>query len=162
MRRWYAVFAKPGREAVAEANLIRQDFRPYLPRVPASKRGGGRAPLFPRYLFVELDVEAGPWRAVNSTFGVIGLVQFGPRPSPVPHGVVEAIMEREGPDGLVQLPKQVPFQPGDRVSVEDGPLLARIGVFDGMAAAGRARVLMDLLGGKISVQVPAAVLRKAG
>lgn len=162
MKRWYAVFAKAGREAMAEANLIRQSFRPYLPRVSATARGVGRAPLFPRYLFVELDVDAAPWRAVNSTFGVIGLVQFGPRPSPVPEGVVEGIMEREGPDGLIQLPKQVPFQPGDRVSVEDGPLLARIGVFDGMTAAGRAQVLMDLLGGRIRVQVPATVLRKAG
>lgn len=159
MKRWYAVFCKPGDESVAEANLERQGFRAYCPRIAATRNGIGRAPLFPRYLFVELDLDHAPWRAVNGTYGVVGLVQFGQRPSALPVGVIEEIMSREGLDGLIQLPEQVPFLHGDSVVVEAGPLFEQLGIYQGQAGSGRALVLMHLLGREIKVKLPSAQIR---
>ncbi len=159
MMRWYAVFTKSASESVAEANLERQGFHAWCPRIAATRSGVGRAPLFPRYLFVELDLDAAPWRSVNGTFGVVGFVQFGPRPSALPVGVIEALQERQGKNGLIELPKQAPFKPGDNVAIEAGPFLHQVGIYEGMAGASRAHVLMRILGGEVRVKLPAQVLR---
>ena len=39
--RWYAVCCKPRQEAVAEENLLRQDFHVYLPRIRIRQRRRG-------------------------------------------------------------------------------------------------------------------------
>lgn len=161
MKRWYAVFCKPAGESIAEANLIRQGFHCYCPRIAATANGLGRAPLFARYLFVELDLDASPWRSVNGTFGVVGLVQFGPRPSALPLGTVEEIQAREDERGLVRLPEQSALKPGDGIVVEAGPLFEQLGIYKGTTAQGRAMVLMRLLGREITVRLPSAQLRKA-
>jgi len=161
MKRWYAVFCKPAGEPIAEANLIRQGFNCYCPRIAATANGLGRAPLFPRYLFVELDLDASPWRSVNGTFGVVGLVQFGPRPSALPQGTVEEIQAREDERGLISLPKQSALKPGDGVVVEAGPLFEQLGIYKGMTAQGRALVLMRLLGREITVRLPSMQVRRA-
>ncbi len=75
MVRWYAVRTQPNQEARAEHQLQRQGFATFLPRIGKSVRHARklrqvRAPLFPGYLFVQLDLTRDRWRAVNSTYGV--------------------------------------------------------------------------------------------
>ncbi|MEQ8605005.1 MAG: transcription termination/antitermination NusG family protein [Marivibrio sp.] len=170
MRRWYVVQAKPGQERTAEANLLRQGYRAYLPRLKSRRKaGGGRwitvpVPLFPGYLFVELDVTRQAWRSINGTIGAIGLVSFGPRPSPLPDGVIEGVRAREGADGLVELDAgdaAARYKPGDRVAIADGPLAEADGLFQ--AADGRKRVvvLMRLLGREVPVRVRGDQIRAA-
>jgi transcription antitermination factor NusG len=77
------------------AHLERQGYRVCLPRIARTVRHARRTrcvlrPLFPRYLFVALDPDRDPWRAVRGTIGVSALVMAGERPCPVPEGVVEA------------------------------------------------------------------------
>ena len=78
-KRWYVAHTKPGQERMAEGHLERQGFHVYLPLREKKRRIGRRtdiikAPLFPRYLFVELDLSVDRWRSVNGTFGVAYLV----------------------------------------------------------------------------------------
>ena len=54
---WYAVMCKPRQEVLAEANLVNQGYRVYLPRLATQNRRAGKwidtiEPLFPRYLFI--------------------------------------------------------------------------------------------------------------
>ena len=67
----------------------------------APRRGEG--PLFPGYIFVELDLDRSAWRSITGTFGVVQLVSTGERPAPVPAGVFEEITARAGSDGLIEL-----------------------------------------------------------
>ena len=58
---WYVVHTHPRAEAKALLNLDRQGFSCYLPRYLKRRRHARRletvaAPLFPRYLFVALDL----------------------------------------------------------------------------------------------------------
>src|SRR5205823_8571760 len=97
--RWYVVHTQPHHECLAETNLRRQGFATYLPRYLRRCRHARRTetvprPLFPRYLFVALDLARDRWRAVQSTFGVSHLVVAGDAPAPVPDGVVEEIWAR--------------------------------------------------------------------
>ena len=73
--RWYVVHTQVLGEDRADLNLRRQGFETYLPRYLRTRRHARRVetvarPLFPRYLFVAMDVARDRWRAVQSTFGV--------------------------------------------------------------------------------------------
>jgi transcription antitermination factor NusG len=60
--RWYVVQTQAGAEHKAVMHLARQGFKTYLPRYLKRRRHARRidvvaVPLFPRYLFVEIDFE---------------------------------------------------------------------------------------------------------
>ena len=70
-------------------HLARQGFETYLPRYLKRRRHARRvemlpAPLFPRYLFVAIDMATQRWRSISSTIGVTQLVCAGDVPAPVP------------------------------------------------------------------------------
>ncbi len=60
MQHWYVVHCKPRQEATAEEHLNRQGYGAYLPKVLLRKRKRDKwvkvvEPLFPRYLFSQVD-----------------------------------------------------------------------------------------------------------
>ena len=118
MKRWYVVYTHAGNEAMAEGQLARQNFVTYLPKYRKKRRHGRRVteitvPLFPRYIFVELDLDAQRWRAVNSTYGVRHIVCMGERPGALPENVIPEIKKREADDGHVALTFREPFRKGE-------------------------------------------------
>lgn len=162
MNRWFVVRTKASSERVAEINLQRQGFRSYCPYIAAARANVRRVPLFPRYLFVELDLEAALWRSVNGTFGVVNLVQFGPKPSAVPAGVVEEIMSRENEDGLIMLqPEDSSLQAGDKIVLSDGPLDQQFGIIIRLPGQRRAEILLHLMGRQVKVTTPLSHVRVA-
>ena len=156
MTRWYVVHTKPGGELMAEGNLLRQGYTVYLPRYLKRRRHARqieaiKVPLFPRYLFVQLDLQRDRWRPILSTYGVSNIVAFGRGPAAVPEGVVEAIKRREQDDGLVRVSLDDRLKPGERVRITSGALLDRLGFFQGRSDNDRVVVLLDLLGRKLNV-----------
>ncbi len=121
----YAVLCKPRREALAEANLINQGYRVYLPRLATQHRRDGKwvdtvEPLFPRYLFIAAGREQQGFASVRSTLGVSTLVRFGGQPATVPEAVVEALRGRQDP-GTGACARRNPFQTGQAVEFRAGP-----------------------------------------
>lgn len=62
MKHQYAVHAKPRQEGVANDNLERQGYVTYLPKILVRKRRRDKwvklvEPLFPRYLFIQVNPE---------------------------------------------------------------------------------------------------------
>jgi len=158
--RWYVVHTQPHGEARALANLLRQGFAAYLPRYRGRRRHAGRVdavakPLFPRYLFVAMDVTRERWRAIHSTFGVSHLVCSGEAPTPVPPGVVEAIRGHEDKDGWILLGTPRAIAVGESVRVLDGAFVDQVGLFAAMTDDQRVDVLLDLLGRQVRVTLPA-------
>jgi transcriptional antiterminator RfaH len=154
--RWYVVQTQPHAESKAMGHLIRQDFSVYLPRYLKRRRHARKvdmvaAPLFPRYLFVTVDLETQRWRSIQSTTGVSRLVCNGDEPAPVPPAVVEALQGREDAGGFVQLERRPQFAPGERVRVVDGVFADSLGLFEGMADRERVAILLDLLGRKVRI-----------
>ncbi|MDE0779557.1 MAG: transcriptional activator RfaH [Alphaproteobacteria bacterium] len=159
MDHWYVVHTRPNGEQTALANLLRQDFRTYLPqylrrRRHARKLTHVRRPLFPRYLFVRLDLERERWRAIYSTVGVSHMVGTNEMPMPLPEGVVEEISTRENAEGLVDLEREKKFRPGDRLQILSGALINKIGQFATMDDSDRVVLLLDLLGRQVRVKIP--------
>lgn len=164
MKRWYVAYTHAGAETVAEGHLTRQGFGAYVPRYLKERRHARRrdvikAPLFPRYLFVELDVDRERWRSVNSTYGISYLVSMGRHPSPVPEGIVEEIRARENDDNVIELSAKAPFEPGETVQITGGALVDQVGRFLGMDDRNRVSVLLEMLGRGLRIQLPMESLR---
>ena len=164
--RWYVAHTHPHAEAKATAHLSRQGFDIYFPRYIKRRRHARRietvpAPLFPRYLFVAIDLNAQRWRSIFSTVGVSRLVCNGEDPSPVPVGIVEALKSREDANGFIKLDCRPRFHVGDKIRVLDGAFSSYLGLFDGMAERERIAILLDLLGRKVRVILDADLVAAA-
>jgi len=150
MAGWYAVNTKARQEFAAREHLERQAYRTHLPLVSAARRQRGRwqsrtEPLFPGYLFVELDMQSQNTAPIRSTRGVVGLVRFGNRLPRVPGGLVEALM-RSQPDDDQPLDLAQLFHSGDTVAIVDGPFRGLKAIVDAASTRDRVHVLLDLLG----------------
>lgn len=160
-QRWYVVHTQPLNEIRAELNLRRQGFATYLPRYQRTRRHARKTetvtrPLFPRYIFVGLDLARDRWRAIQSTFGVSNLVFAGETPLAMPDGVVDEIRARESGDGFVALGLPAGIGPGSRVRLIDGIFADSKGVLERIADDRRVAILLELLGREVRVFVPTA------
>jgi transcriptional antiterminator RfaH len=154
--RWYVVQTQAHAETKASWHLARQGFETYLPRYLKKRRHARRvemvhAPLFPRYLFVLIDIATQRWLSIRSTIGVSRLVCAGDLPAPVPSHVIETLKQHEDHKGLIVLPPQPRFTAGDKIRILDGAFTDCIGLFEGMRNFQRVSVLLDLLGRKVRV-----------
>ena len=163
---WYVVFCKPRGESTAEANLLRQGYSVYLPRLASERRKAGKwvassEPLFPRYLFLQPRDAAHSLAPVRSTLGVTGLVRFGVQPAVVPAALIEELRACEAAgsgDGAASVAPGQPtrrelFAPGAQVKFMTGPFAGLEGIFSEASGAERALVLLDLLGRMQQVSV---------
>ena len=165
MTAWYVVYTQAQAEARALDHLRRQGYSAYLPRYQKRRRHARRCvlvrrPLFPRYLFVALDLLATRWRPILSTVGVSDLVRHADMPTPVPDGIVEEIQEREDL-GLFDTTRPGNFKAGDLVRVIEGPFAELIGRFHSMADAERVFVLFDLLERQVKTRLSSGVIAPA-
>jgi transcriptional antiterminator RfaH len=157
-QRWYVVQSQPSAERKAIAHLERQGFATYLPRYLKRRRHARKvdivpAPLFPRYLFVAIDLATQRWRSIFSTVGVSRLVCNGDIPTPISDQVLETLRAREDNGGYVRLDHRPNFHAGDRIRVLEGAFADCLGLYEGMRDSDRVAILLDLLGRKVRVTV---------
>jgi transcription antitermination factor NusG len=157
--RWFAVQCKNNREHGAAVQLRNQRFQVFLPLREKSWRHAHRievrrVPFFLGYLFVALDLDRDQWRSVNGTIGVQRLVTAGEnaRPVPLPRGVIE--MWRSETDDQGCLRRVEPLRVGQAVRIQSGPFGDQLGELVDLDDAGRVRVLIKLLGGRVPVIMP--------
>lgn len=157
VKSWYLVYTKARQEDVALTNLARQGYSTYLPRCRHMRKRKGRSmpmiePLFPRYLFIHLDIHTDNWGPIRSTLGVASLVRFGQKPAPVPDALIAFLRSREGGDGLHNW-AEPEYRTGDRVRVADGPLEGYEGILLAKTSRERVVVLLDILGKQVRTQL---------
>ena len=160
---WYLIYTKPREEIVAQTNLERQGYTVYLPlayqyRRRLNKRERIVAPLFLRYLFIELTQYLDNWAPIRSTLGVSTLVRFGMEPAVVPDELVELLKMRVGPEGVIDLTVSAGFKPGSRVRIAAGNMAGYEGIFLATSSHDRVVILLDIVGKQVRVQVDAAHL----
>jgi len=159
MKRWHLIYTRPRSESLALQHLERQGFTAYLPQHRKQRRHARRtdwvtAPLFPRYMFVLIDVAAASWCAIRSTIGVSNIIYQGERPLPMMPGVVEEIISRENEEGFVCAAPKLNLRKGDTVRVERESLCDQVGLFEAMADKDRVIILLNLLGRQVRALVP--------
>lgn len=160
---WFVVQTQVNSETKAAHNLLRQGFEVYLPRY-LKRRAHARkvervpAPLFPRYMFVQIDLATQRWQSIQSTFGVSHLVLNGSKPASVTDGVISTLKSREDDQGLIKLDRSNRFAVGDKVRVLAGAFVDSLGLLEELGDRDRIAILLDFLGRKVRVSLDAEMV----
>lgn len=155
--KWFAVYTQQHAESKAAYHLKRQGFDVYLPRYLKKRRHARRvdwisSPMFPRYLFVGLDVENKGWHSILSTIGVSNLVCFGDQPLSVPISIIDSLVALEDEKGLISLNKKSGFNRGDSIEILQGAFSELTGHFEEFDDQGRVTLLLDMMGCQTKVK----------
>lgn len=164
--RWYAVHTHPREETKALEDLNRQGYQTYLPRYAKKIRHARKTervtrPLFPRYLFVRLNLAREGWRPIRSTVGVADLVCFGGQPAALPRDLIDALRQQEDAEGLIRFAGRNALKPGDAVTILSGPFSRQLGLYEGVTDTERVAILLDLLGRKVRVMLDVEAVEAA-
>ena len=163
---WYVVHTHMHAELKAALHLQRQGFGIYLPRYLKKRRHARRidrvaAPLFPRYVFVSVDMATQRWHSIRSTIGISRLVSDGDIPAVVPPAIIDGLKQREDTSGFVKLEDRPRFVSGDKIRVRDGAFTDTLGLFKSITGEDRVAILLDLLGRKVRVVLDADFIEAA-
>ena len=163
---WYLVHTKARQEDTAITNLQRQNFRCYMPMLYVEKVRRGKPvvvaePMFPSYVFVQLDTsgQGQSWSPIRSTLGVRELVKFGGHPPKVDTDLITALHERQQ---LQQSNPQALFAAGDKVVITDGPFAGIEAIYQTTDAERRSMILLSMLNKPVSMRIEPGQLRKCG
>lgn len=158
MKRWYVIHTLPKSEEKALQHLQQQGYKAFLPRFHKTRRHARKlevviAPLFPRYMFVQLDLEADRWLPINSTRGVSYLVRQNNCPIAVPEGVIDALMVRADVQEIVPLSSLELFKEGSTLEILEGAFAGHTATFEKMSDSDRVQLLLSVLGREVKISV---------
>ena len=160
---WYVIQTKPGNEHRVESNLSHQEIEVFLPLLESFQYFSGRmirkiGPLFRNYLFAKLDIDFHYYK-VKWTRGVSKILGNGTEPIPISEKVIQTIKEHMGKDNLLKLEEE--WREGDLVQITSGPFKELMGIFQKkISDSGRVRILMNLIGVDVPVQVSRHQIKK--
>ncbi len=149
---WFLVQCKPKQDLRAFENLQRQGYECLMPlhRVVQLKKGklvAKEEPLFPGYVFIELDSVQDNWMPIRSTRGVSQIVRFNSTPLSVPSIVIKNIR-------LKDIHTTVKLIPGDTVEINHIGCQGLDAVFMEMDGTERVILLLNLLHRESYISVP--------
>lgn len=169
---WYVVNAHPAQEYRVRDRLGKQGWEVWLPECEVRRTTRScvritlKGPLFPTYLFVALDLAAGPWRAVEEVTGVnriLGRTGHDGEPVPVavPRTAIDSLRQRAAADGgriVIETDGRLRrFAKGQQIRVEGGVWLGWEGVY--LAEdKDRIKILLDMFGRAVTADVPEALV----
>ena len=155
---WCVVYTNVNKETIAEKNLIGQNFITYMPKYKkiishARKISTVIKPLFPRYLFVNVDLVAQRWPIINSTYGVNAIISMEGKPVIISEEIINKIKLCEKPDENINVVPYSIMTKGDEVNILEGVFSGKKGIFNGLTDDNRVKVLFNLLGKEVTLSV---------
>jgi len=116
--------------------------------------------LFPRYLFVKMDLIKQRWASINSTFGVNILITMDEKPVKISDKIINAIKSYDNSEGITDITPCLSMEKGDEVDIVEGIFSGRKAIFDGLTDNNRIKVLFNLLGKEVTLSMtPIGVAR---
>jgi transcriptional antiterminator RfaH len=161
---WFVIHTKPRDEHRVKNHFQGMEIETLLPLCENFQYSHGRMcrvinPLFSNYLFARLDLERHYYK-VKWTRGVNRILGAGNEPISISETVIQMLKDRMGDDYIVKLLEDL--QEGDLVQITSGPLKDLIGVFQRRSSSGeRVRILLNLIGAEVPVQISRGQLKKA-
>ncbi len=156
---WYALQHKPAQGDRALAHLQNQNIACFYPKVSVEKIKNGKRtrklePLFPGYLFVNLEQTDPMWAKLRSTRGVIRVVAFANKPAAIPDNVIQHVR-----NSLGTVSEQGGIKPGQSVQLNEGPFEGINAIFQSYDGEERAIVLISFMQKQQRVKVPVGAIR---
>ena len=138
---WAVAQTEHQREKTAKRFLEDDGYTVFLPLTYTGQLRQRLTPLFPSYLFVEIETR---FYSIEHTVGVIQLLKSGDAPAAVPEKEIRKL-KRQQRDGVIRLPRRE-TEIGDAFRVLRGPFEGFDGLYDGLSGADRVWILLNLLG----------------
>lgn len=161
---WYVIYCKSGKEFFT-ANILRNHLglTVYLPEIEHKQYKQRQSiPFFSSYFFLQANLHEIAVSRINTSPGVLKLLDFGSGPLSVPQTVIEMLQEELSQPGASS--RNISHQqllPGDAVRITGGPLEGLNAVFiESLTSGERARVLLHFLGRLNKTQVESNTLEK--
>jgi transcription elongation factor/antiterminator RfaH len=165
MENWYVIHCKPYREKQVCDYLVAKGFDTFYPTYliqPVDSRPPKSKPFFPRYLFVQADLDESGTSTLNWIPGAVGLVKYGDTPATVPEHIIHQLKARVAEIEAVGGVQAHQIGPGERVHIVRGPLAGCEAIFDlALTGTERVRVLLTILGRQVKVHINADAIEKS-
>src|SRR5699024_8054313 len=154
---------KARQENRAQLNIENQGYSTCLPQIKRekivrSKRVESIEPLFPNYIFIQLDSNTANFNALRSTRGVNGFVRFGGMPATVPNEVMTTILALEQ-NSENQHIAQPTFSAGEKVTITEGPFAGLQAIYNMPKGEERCLIFLDMLGKQQRIVIEETALR---
>ena len=163
---WHVVQTAGGCESNVCKYLALHAITTYAPEFPRGRTRPGsvrdlrRRRVFPGYVFFSLPQGFTRWELVRWAPGVKRVLEQDGRPAFIDATVFEHMRQRVVEAGRTHAGSR--FQRGQRVVVERGALAMVDAIFDRcLSAPDRVRILVQLLGREVAVEIDPATLRAA-
>lgn len=142
MKNWYLIKTKPQQEAIATQNLTNQNFNVFFPKAVINNK---TTPLFPSYLFIELDDKIQNWTPIRSTKGVSNFVRFGLSFAKVPNQIINLIKTQQQ-QTIEKMINICSHHKGDYLEIQTGAFKGQQAIFQNYNSSDRVTVLLKLIG----------------
>jgi transcriptional antiterminator RfaH len=157
-KNWHILQYKTNSHFIAQKNLTRQNFETFLPLEEVTQHQFGKIsnrlkPLFPGYMFINIDKKSLSWPKINSTIGVSKLLITNNKPTPMNMSFVLELMHRCDDKGKLLAPDRL--KKGDKIRVFNSPFTEFITTIEQVDSKNRVWVLMDIMGRQSRTQLMA-------
>ena len=154
MKNWYLLITNHAQERKARDELVNRQLvqDSYCPLTHSDKRKGGKAivqPLFPRYVFFQMDTGRDNFYSVSKCPGVFQIVRNSLQsdgykyPSVAPPDLIEFLRQQENDAGIHLTEND--YKAGDRIRIKKGRLAGFEGIVKGTKQE-RVFALIDFMG----------------
>lgn len=157
--KWYVLTSKPRAEKRAYQNLINQGFDVFLPEISKVKSRQGiksvsLEPLFPNYLFINLNQEQDNFNTICYTRGVGAFVRFGLTYAIISNSLINQMkIDFTSNDKVKTLDELTKFTAGETLEISDGPFKGLQAIYKKKDSLERSVLLINLLGQQNEVSI---------
>lgn len=155
---WYLIFTKPSEEAKVERQFAAAKIEHLFPKIRTKRLRMRKViavtePLFPRYMFIRIDLEE-KFRIIKYTRGVIGFVDFGDGPVLVDEAIIDEIKAKEK-DGYIEATNSNRrYRKNDALRIKKGILKDIDVIFDGyLSGEERVSLLINNVSSNMKVNI---------
>ena len=161
IKQWYAFYTKSKHEKSVEKTLISKGYEAYLPLLKERRRWKDRKkwvsfPLFKSYIFIKIEAKDSIF--VLKTPGIVRMVKFGDKPSPVLEDTINSL--RLMIDGGFNPQPTDYFIKGDPVIIKEGPLKGLEGEIATIHNQERFIIKVDAIEHSFSIKISRAYLSR--
>lgn len=155
-QKWYAVQAYSCREKIVDQALRKDGIDSYLPLLAERHRWSDRTktiyvPLFPGYLFVNVDAKLEEYTKVKYNPSVCSILGGQSGPTPVDEQQIEDIKRMIDNDKNLKVVRG--FYKGQKVEIKSGPLQGMVGEYVQTRVGRYLAIHINILGQTVLVEL---------
>lgn len=162
--RWYAIYTHIRAEKRAGEAINDLGYQTFIPLEKRIQRAPGKKPrpyetaLFPRYGFVQFEINDDRWGEITDADGVVDIVRSNNIPRAIPQSIIDGLKLA---DSMGLLDRTMPAKVGGMVEATAGPFSGIVGKILRARSGDRVDVLLNMFGTEVTTTMQLTNLREA-